>query len=111
VAAAIDCDRRDNGRSVVLPPDSELRIALEANRSTGYGWRLASGGAPQLELVGQAYALRPEAQDLDGVGGTAHWRFRAALPGTAEVRLEYVRDGETASPPVTVYLLRVTVAP
>lgn len=106
----IACDERDNGRSIDLPAGGELRLALHVNRSTAFGWRMASDGAPCLELIGSGCDLGPGAEELDGAGGTALFRFRAARPGTAEVRLEYGPDGHPPGEPVQVYVLSIAVA-
>ena len=76
----------------------EFLLSLEANRSTGYEWRLVEPvDAGALELLGAAYETSPRAlSGAVGGGGRQVFRFRALRPGEAEVWLRhasYLRGG------------------
>src|SRR5262245_33400034 len=74
-----------------------LTVTLPSNRTTGYQWQL--GRPPDervLRLVGMEY-VGPE-RDVPGAGGQEVWTFEAVAPGTATIRLNYVRPWERNAP-------------
>lgn len=80
--------RGDAGRSIDIPVGQEQTIALDANPSTGYSWRVVR--ADNVSLIG---SIRYEAADaprgMVGRGGTALVPFRVVSRGLARLTLEY----------------------
>ena len=72
-------------------------IALEANPTTGYRWRLEDRPNEEVvQLVGSEY--RRSEHDLPGAGGKEVFTFRAVGRGKAVVSLGYARPWEAARP-------------
>jgi predicted secreted protein len=77
----------------------QFSITLKANRTTGYGWRLAAPLDPaMLKQIGDDY----HASDSGAVGapGEEVWTFEAVGKGTVQLVLEYVRPFEKDAKPV-----------
>ena len=96
------------GSSVQLPLGRELELALGANPSTGYTWRLTAGDPSPLHLKSRRFQPAATAP-RPGSGGQDLFVFEAAAPGTEQLHFEY-RRGSTGEPART-YDLRVTVVP
>ena len=77
----------------------EFKLILESNRTTGYRWQL---GGPLnegiIQLIGAEY--QPPESKLPGAGGREAWTFKALRPGTAEIRLNYIRPWEKGVAPL-----------
>lgn len=99
-AASGDCRTLDRGDLLV--------VRLPSNPSTGYAWKVAGGVDRMLALAGRAYVPPTDATRV-GAPGTAILRFRAATPGSARLRLVYVRPWEKSVAPQRTFTLRVTV--
>ncbi len=88
-----------------------MAVALDSNSTTGYQWQVSdveSGiltpGTPFGEEI-----VEPHAPGMVGVGGTTHWRFFAARPGTATLTFTYRRAWEQGTPPARTETYRVVV--
>ncbi len=90
-----------------LAVGQELRVALNANPSTGYQW-VVDGELPAvLEQAGEPeYTVGSMAL---GAMGTDTWTFRAAEAGTGLLRMKYWRSFESTSPPIEEFELKVIV--
>jgi predicted secreted protein len=97
--------------SVELPLGHELQVELGANPTTGYTWRLDTGGSPRLRLKSREYRHRaaPGGRDRLGAGGIDRFVFEATAPGPERLHFEY-RRGASAEPART-YDLTVTIVP
>jgi inhibitor of cysteine peptidase len=104
----------DNGHNVELTAGQVLEVSLESNRSTGYSWTRTDESAV-LQTAGEAKYTPAGAAEGDGQAappgspGTETWRFLAASPGQATLRLAYRRPFEKEAPPAREYTLNVTV--
>ncbi len=96
---------------VTLRVGGELKVALAANPSTGYGWEVSTAPEPAvLEQVGEpVYEATPTDTMVVGSGGTTTFRFRAEAAGTTEVVLVYRRPWEEGVEPVDTVTVEVTV--
>jgi inhibitor of cysteine peptidase len=85
-------------------------VRLDANPTTGFGWRLATPPDPSVATpAGSEYVPAPG--DLVGSGGEETWRFDAVAPGHTRIVLEYVRPWEHDQPPARTHAVDVTVVP
>ncbi len=94
------------GTNSAAPANPPLRVAagreftvrLEANRTTGYGWQLASTPNAALVALVRSEYLSPNGGRL-GAAGVEAWTFKALAPGRVEIAMKYVRPWETNAPP------------
>jgi inhibitor of cysteine peptidase len=83
----------DPAKPITKKVGEEFIIALESNRTTGYGWQLAEPpDKGVLKLQGSEYKA-PEA-GRPGQGGKEFFTFRAVGQGKAKIALNYVRPWE-----------------
>jgi predicted secreted protein len=108
-ADTITVGQAASGGCRTLDRGDVLVVRLSSNPSTGYAWRIRSGGRPVLALAGRSYLPPTSGQSL-GAPGTAVFRFRATVVGKTMLRLVYVRSWETGVAPEKVFTLRVTVS-
>lgn len=95
--------------TITVREGREFTLALDANPTTGYEWRLARPpDAAVVQLLGQEY--RPDLPRRIGSGGTSLWTFRAAGAGETGVTFEYLRPWESGVPPIRTetFAVRVT---
>ena len=110
IPAAVVATAKDDGRTLTLTMGPELRVRLQANRSTGYGWKIAVGAAPVLTEEGEpTYKSGATTAGAVGGGGVETWRFRAAQSGRRTLRMEYRRPWEREVPPAAAVTLRIVV--
>lgn len=115
VLAGCDGDGSDE-RPVFEAPEEPIEvdagerfaIALDANSSTGYEWRVAdaSGG---IRFQGSDYEPDPGSEDYAGGGGTQTLDFRAGRRGKAEIRLVYVFTGGERREPAQRRVIEVRI--
>lgn len=104
---AVELSEPDGGTTQKLEVGQQLRIALEANPSTGYAWAIDGEVPAQLEQVGE-----PEftaGSEAIGAGGTEIWTFVARERGSAPVSLKYWRSFEAGVPPIATFSVDVEV--
>ncbi len=106
-ASAVRLEARDSGRRVELRVGQRFSVALRANDSTGYSWKVVSSGGPVLRMLGEPAFV--EDSRRAGAGGTATYEFRAEEAGDAALRLVYVRAWEKDAKPSQTFSLTVVV--
>lgn len=74
--------------TISVKTNGEFIIALEANATTGFAWEAAFDEA-LLKLVSQDYVLDEQEEEMVGVGGTDHLRFKALKTGKTKIELTY----------------------
>lgn len=96
---------------VTLQVDGELKVALAANPSTGYGWEVSVAPDPAvLEQAGEpVYEPTPTDTMVVGSGGVTTFVFRAVGAGSTTVELVYRRPWEEGVEPIETVILDVTV--
>jgi inhibitor of cysteine peptidase len=82
-------DERDRDRTVEVPIGGVLDVRLQENPTTGYSWTVEA--ADGLERVGDSFEAGGAAL---GAAGVRVFRFRAARPGSLELRLKHWREWE-----------------
>jgi inhibitor of cysteine peptidase len=106
----VSVDASYNGRTVEVSLGGSLKVALEANPSTGYQWRVTEIGDGQvLAEAGREFKPRDAAPGLVGVGGMETWTFRAVGRGDAQLRMAYFPPGRDQREPARTFGLRVIV--
>ncbi len=98
----------DETTAIEVAAGEVFRLALEANLSTGYCWRLDQPLDPeQLELLGSTDE-EATAQRL-GAPQRQIWTLRAKRPGVAEITLAYARPWEKEAPPLRRHRVVMTI--
>jgi inhibitor of cysteine peptidase len=95
-------------RAITVHVGEQFTIRLDANATTGYGWRLTTPPAPAVAtLVGSTY--QASGDGLVGSGGDELWTFRATGAGATRIVLGYVRPWEHDVPPIRTHAVDVRV--
>ena len=105
--ATITVTKELSGREIVLKVGNILRIKLPGKGGTGYSWLVEANGAPYLKLMDQATEKGGERQL--GAPVMQVWRFRAAQPGTCEIKIAYYRPWEGAGKAVDHFLIKLHI--
>jgi predicted secreted protein len=79
-----------------------IDLALASNASTGFSWHCT--WEPEAALVKIDWPVESNDSQLPGSGGTTHFAFRAAQPGTVVITVQYGRwwEGGERQEPQTV---------
>ena len=96
-----------NGAAVTASVGDQVRLELPENPTTGFRWQLVTFGAGLLRPLGDEYV--PSGGTAVGSGGLRVFRFSAASPGAADIRLELNRPWET-QPAREEFVARVLVS-
>ncbi|PKN35343.1 MAG: hypothetical protein CVU61_03455 [Deltaproteobacteria bacterium HGW-Deltaproteobacteria-19] len=98
----------DPNQPIEVAAGETFHIVLDSNRTTGYGWQLAEmPDEAVVKKVNNRYrALRVR---RPGSGGREIWWFQAVKPGTAEIRMVYVRSWEKGVEPARKAIFKVNV--
>jgi inhibitor of cysteine peptidase len=100
-------DQSTNESTLTLRVGQELELSLESNPTTGYIWQLTDLEGGVLVQLGEVeYSSGSE---LVGGGGVETFRFAAEKPGSATLRLEYLRPWEEGIAPEKVFSVEVVV--
>ena len=100
-AGPLQLTRADNGTKQSAAVGQTIRIALDANPTTGYSWAVDGSLPSQLAEQGQPAYTAKQAGVVGG-GGTQTLTFKATAAGDAALKLKYARSFEpTATPPST----------
>jgi len=77
----------DDHTTITVDSGGEVGLHLEENPTTGFQWSFEELSAP-LELVHDEYHLAGTPL-VPGAGGVHEWRFKAAEPGSYQLRMRY----------------------
>jgi inhibitor of cysteine peptidase len=100
----------DSGKTVAAVVGQTIVISLEGNITTGYSWQTTELSGQAVESLGKpSYVTRLHAPGIVGVGGTFTFRFKAVRPGTAALKLIYVRPWEKDQPPQETFAVTIGV--
>ena len=87
---------------------ASFTIALPANHTTGYSWRLAKPLNPELlRQVSDIY--NEKSSGRIGRGGEEVWMFEALTTGTTELNFEYARPFEKDAAPVNTAKFHIEI--
>lgn len=84
---------------VVVIENTEIKISVSSNPSTGYQWMYFVDG-DAIEFTSENYVSSSTSPDVVGAGGTQTFVFNAVKPGKVTVTLSYERaweDGNAGS--------------
>jgi len=79
----------DNGKTLDLPRDTQLVLALDENPSTGYRWTVDPVQPPLLVLLSDEYMIKPAVGY--GGGGIRQLVFRPVKSGEVLLSLRLTR--------------------
>mgnify|MGYP005759681535 CR=1 FL=1 len=107
----------DDGRRLTLPVGAVLRVALDANPSTGADWQRRDGFGGVLRSVPcEGERRRPlvvagEPAPPVGTSVDVAYCFQAVAPGKAYLTLAYGRVWQAEAPPWRSFRLEIDVVP
>jgi predicted secreted protein len=105
--ATITVNKEQGGREVTLQVGNILQIELPGQSGTGYLWLVEAAGAPYLKLISET------TQTVGGprAGGPVMkvWRFKAAQPGSCEIKIAYFRPWEGVGKAVDHFRLQLHI--
>ncbi len=104
----ISLKEEDSGSAVCLSLDKDtLNIVLPGNPSTGYSWEIVSCDGSILSMTSEDPFFEAESEAL-GAPGTYTFKFAPISLGKTDLRLIYVKTGESG-PPEKDFSLKVGV--
>jgi len=103
----VTLDAKDDGRQIQVEQGQLLIITLESNPTTGYRWEVTESQEPVLRQAGEAEFQAQS--DLIGASGVETFRFEAAGPGEATLKLIYHRSWEKDVDPLETFSVQVVV--
>lgn len=107
-ARTVAVDSASHGADPVsLRTGDTLLVRLRSNPSTGYAWTRTGAAPNELSLIDSTFT--PPAGTAVGVPGQQQFRFLAAQPGRATLRLVYARPWESGAPPADSIRVGVNV--
>lgn len=77
----------DDHTTITVQSGGEIGLHLEENLTTGFQWSFEEL-SPSMELVHDEYHLAGTPL-IPGASGVHEWRFKAAEPGSYQVRMRY----------------------
>ncbi len=108
VSGTLRVDASADGTAVHLKQGAELVVSLESNPSTGFDWKVVESVPPQLTAKDDTFETSAT-PGVVGAGGTRVFTYMAAVFGTGDLDLEYVRSWEKGVPPERSFRITVVV--
>jgi inhibitor of cysteine peptidase len=99
-------NQSSSGSTVSLHQNQIMIVTLPGNGTTGYVWDVVPGSESVLTQQGSEYV--PDSNNA-GSGGVYNFTFKAAVPGTATLNLNYHRPFETGVAPLQSFQITVSV--
>ena len=105
--ATVTVTKEQAGREITLKVGNILLIELPGKGGTGYSWLVEGTFAPYLKLMDQTTRQLKEGR----LGGPVMqvWRFKAAQPGTCEIKMAYYRPWEGVGKAVDYFRLKLRI--
>jgi predicted secreted protein len=101
----------DDGSTITLAVGDTIKVVLEGNPTTGYGWTAALTPADSgiIQQVGEpTYVPDSVPSGIVGAGGTYTFTFKALAVGQVSLKLAYARPWESV-PPLQTFAVTVNV--
>ncbi len=100
----------DSGRTIDLKTGQVLEIVMQSFSGRNLTLSLGSVVTPTLQQAGQPSFFDDTIRgSVSGTGSYEAWRFRAAQPGTADVRMDYRLPWQTTGAPTRSVTYKVVV--
>ena len=106
-APSVVITEADNAKNVPLKKGQILQLSLEAQLSTGYGWKIS--GLSGVEAYGDI-EVKTASDIMTGGKDIQIMRFRAIQSGSGFIELKYIRPWKPDDAPLKYYKVGVTVA-
>lgn len=103
-------DERYDGKEVVLRRGDQLKMALQANNTTGYQWYYDK--VPNTIVINSPsneYVSYPVPPGWCGGGGVSYWYFKAMYKGTTEIGFSYLRSLGSSENPDKTFSVKIRV--
>jgi len=97
-----------NGSTKIVKVNTEFRIVLESNPTTGYSWS-AKFDPKYIQLVSSVYKPYPTDHGIVGSGGVQMFIFKAIKPGKTEIIMQYQRPWENN--PINEKTYKINIRP
>jgi len=105
--ATVTVTKAQGDREIALKVGDTLQIELPSRGGTGYSWSVEANGAPYLKLLSQS--TRAAQEPRPGSPVMQVWRFKAAQPGTCEIKMAYYRPWEGVGKAVDHFRLKLHI--
>jgi inhibitor of cysteine peptidase len=105
--APIQLTAKDSSSTQVMQVGQELRVALEANPTTGYQWTVDGLVPAPLKLSGEPTFTA--SSSAIGSGGTQVWTLAAKTVGQGMLKFKYWRSFEATTPPTKTFEVNIDV--
>ena len=97
----------NNGDIIPVDMQTEIRIKLPENPTTGYSWNVT--GTDGLAITDDTFV--PPEEQIPGAGGTHVWTLEPKVTGLVTFSAVYVRPWESIQPDDETYTITFYVAP
>lgn len=109
-ADVVRVEADDSGKTIDLKTGQVLEIVMRALAGRNLTLSLGSVVTPTLEQAGEPSFFDDNIRGaVSGTGSYEVWRFRAAQPGTADVRMDYRLPWQTMGEPTRSVTYKVVV--
>ena len=99
----------DPSKLVEIKIGEDFYIAVAANPTTGYSWKMTGAGdSKRVKFIGENY--QPDNSGLVGAGGAQWFHFLAQNAGETEIKLLYSRPWESKEAPVKNATFKVKIS-
>ena len=105
--ATITVTKEQAGREIALKVGDILLIELPGKAGTGYSWSAEETFAPYLRLLDQT--TRQLREGRPGGPVMQVWRFKAAQPGTCEIKMALYRPWEGVGKAVDHFRIKLRI--
>ncbi|MGL4368432.1 MAG: protease inhibitor I42 family protein [Spirochaetota bacterium] len=96
----------DNQKSFSLKKGEIIKVELEAQLSTGYGWQVA--GLSGVEVYGDTKVITAQ-KEITGGKDYQYLQFKAVQSGSGFIELKYVQPWNPKSTPAKTYKILISV--
>lgn len=108
--STVTVNESSDGKTITVKQSTLVKVTLDGNITTGYGWDVESVGGSAAKQDG-----KPQYKDSPGNGlgrpGTFTLTFKTPAVGTSVVKLKYSRPWEKNKPPAKTYSITIKVVP
>jgi inhibitor of cysteine peptidase len=100
-------DQTNNNETYSVGLDSEIRLRLPGNPTTGYTWQM--NATQGIVIVNESYIPDDKSGTMVGSGGTYHWIMKPIQPGNQMISGVYARPWESNVTNLQTFTLNLAV--